>query len=50
MKDIKLERDKASEAWRYLMVSTYLLNGKEYYKGIKQLPIDFECFKQFLIE
>lgn len=50
MKDIKLQRDSESEVWRYLMVSTYLLNGKEYYKGNKEPPVDFERFRQFLVE
>lgn len=41
MKDIKLQRDKESEVWRYLMVSTYLLNGSEYYKKDRQPLVDF---------
>jgi hypothetical protein len=32
MSDIKMAREQVSEAWRFVMIASYLLNGKEYCK------------------
>lgn len=48
MRDIKMEKEKASEAWRFVMIASYLLNGKEYYKQFTTPINDYPMFKHFL--
>jgi hypothetical protein len=50
MRGVKMEREMASEAWRFVMVASYLLNGREYYKQKVEPLLDYERFKRFLFE